>query len=159
MTNSGRCLYDGGDCCKEQRDEKYCTNCACFVEGRFFIRKSNCPKNKHLFSVNKQEQDSQNLTLFEATPKSVALFSQLQRVRNVGSLEMCNQLCTDLDEESNLWTYDQYTSRSCTCLNTTTERLCDTVLGQPLPSDLSYTATNLTSIMVVAEASLTLPYQ
>ena len=38
-TNTYRCLYDGGDCCKadSEKDTKYCQDCTCKLTGKYYL--------------------------------------------------------------------------------------------------------------------------
>ena len=40
VTNTERCFWDQGDCCSQDKDEKYCLDCTCKMSGKYLAANS-----------------------------------------------------------------------------------------------------------------------
>ncbi len=99
-TNHDRCLFDGGDCCLENKDTTFCSgNCTCFLSY----------DDTKLF---KRYEESEVVQLLEAEFNA----SVIVKVSDVWSQEVCSVLCMDhiLKEIINAWTYS-LDQRECQC--------------------------------------------
>ncbi len=107
--NVAKCLYDGGDCCKENKDENLCRDCKCILE------------------VNKDDMVKKLLTLDikpvgnpGALEAVIGLGGNTDQwtveVQNVVSVEVCSVLCLNHKnaDELNAWHY-LLNERICRC--------------------------------------------
>ncbi len=105
-TNVARCLYDGGDCCKENKDEGLCRDCKCIM------------------AIDQQKLEDQFRALDIKPVKNpeyletiiTAIHGWKVEVKNVVSSHVCSVLCLDHKkaDELNTWQY----------LTTDNERIC-----------------------------------
>ena len=102
-TNFEECLFDGGDCCLEQKNDELCRNCTCkitidlsFIKSRF------------------EEEDVQKFAHGGQFRQFVQLRAKM--VEDVENVNTCSMLCLhdDLDGEINSWLFN-LTSRVCKC--------------------------------------------
>ncbi len=103
--NTAKCLYDGGDCCKENKDKFLCRNCVCMLK------------------IDHGEQLKQ-FNALEVTPfadaksldTAIGNKGWTVEVEDVVSLPVCAQLCLDheIANELNAWHY-RVNERICNC--------------------------------------------
>ncbi len=95
VANIAKCLFDGGDCCKEYKDKGLCKDCKCILD------------------VD-QEQMRSRFKALEVRPfvnpaslETVIRGDSVIEVQNVVSLEVCSVLCLDhkRSDELNAWHY------------------------------------------------------
>ncbi len=106
VANTKKCLYDGGDCCKEYKDKGLCRDCKCILD----VDKDSLDKNfeaLNILPVNKPEKlqallDSANGWTVE--------------VEEVISSKVCSILCLQHKklDELNAWHY-RVNERLCQC--------------------------------------------
>ncbi len=103
-TNVAKCLYDGGDCCRDNKDRTLCRKCDCILE------------------VDEEELNDQIGELMikplehaESLDNSSSVDWKIE-VEEVISVQVCAVLCLDHDEayELNSWLYDA-NDRVCKC--------------------------------------------
>ena len=101
-SNNAKCLFDGGDCCKENKDRSLCLDCTCHLEvveleKRFNALKVNAVKD--LESMQIEIGNSGGWTV---------------EVEEVFTMEVCSVLCLDHENaaELNAWHYE---GRICRC--------------------------------------------
>ena len=104
-TNTAICVYDGGDCCRQDKDTSMCKNCTCRL-------KVDEPKIDSLF-----EQHGVSL-LKEPTAFNAMIGENLVvKVQDVLSVAVCTVLCLDHNkdkEKVNAWHFSGI-SRTCRC--------------------------------------------
>ncbi len=103
ITNVERCLYDGGDCCKEDKSTDLCKVCTCkMVIDTDFLNKRLLETNSTVF------EKRQNFHQISVTHK--------KNISDVASLDACHMICLDdkLDELVNAWSFNK-TSGFCNC--------------------------------------------
>ncbi len=152
ITNHYRCLYDGGDCCKEDRDEKYCQNCTCRAHGRIDNNNTFAWLHERVPMISFQPVDDEKLNK-EIDEKNVTTFvldgsraqivfnmngssALILKVLDIESSKVCAQLCLD-NENTNAWIYDKGNSSHdsrCHCAMIP-EIFCKEDLGQELSLD------------------------
>ena len=101
--NTPMCLYDGGDCCLEDKAVHPCRVCSCILE------------------VNEEELTRRFLALGVKAFKNPARFEVVvstvgKTVLNVVSKHVCSMICLDDDifEPVNAWHYD-ILAQVCSC--------------------------------------------
>ncbi len=90
-----RCLYDGGDCCLENKVTNLCRICTCSV-------------TVSVSDLNKRLKEHQAVVM----PVGLENFRDVKKVVDVDSENSCWTLCLDT-KGVNAWYYDQ---QLCTCL-------------------------------------------
>ena len=110
ITNTKRCLYDGKDCCLEDKSTPYCKVCTCKLDTSQLSRQlTTTGSNVVNFRLDK---------LLTARIKT-GPFTTLTLVKDVQSSEVCSILCNDEDltkvEDVNAWMFNASDSR-CSCL-------------------------------------------
>ncbi len=105
VSNIAKCLFDGGDCCLENKDRTLCRKCACMLhvdEGELFERFEELEI--------KQAEGPENLR------SAMADGGITVEVKNVVSGLVCATLCLDHKKANllNAWHYQQNTE-TCTC--------------------------------------------
>ncbi len=107
VVNIARCHYDGGDCCKENKDRGLCRDCSCILV------------------INQQDLGDQFKALEikpVANPQDLEIAVGYKKngwevyVENVVSVEVCGVLCLDHKnaDELNAWHY-QIDDQICKC--------------------------------------------
>ncbi len=103
VTNVERCLYDGGDCCKPEKNTQLCQDCTCkmTIDGEELLDKYEELDVKMWPVKNYDMNSAMNATFV---------------VEDVVLSEVCSLLCLDeeLSEAVNAWTFDK-TSSLCSC--------------------------------------------
>ncbi len=106
LTNTAKCLYDGGDCCLDfhKKDTTLCRECTCQLTVDILEMQS-------LFSATgvKRFQDPDDF------PKLILASTHV--AEDVGSIEVCSSLCLGeivAEKPVNGWGYNSG-SRICTC--------------------------------------------
>ncbi len=103
LTNTARCLFDGGDCCLEDKVEDFCKVCTC---------------KRNVDNVKMSEAfQRQNVMVISNTDVWKQLDSSLsQKVTDVESEEVCSDLCLEpeIDAKVNAWQY-QAAKKICNC--------------------------------------------
>ncbi len=104
-SNTAKCFFDGGDCCKENKDRGLCRNCACIL------------------SINQTEFE-ERLTASKVKPFGDPEKLNLSfgnswwqfEVEDVTTMEVCTVVCLDhkLADEINAWHY-QIDKKICRC--------------------------------------------
>ncbi len=120
MTNNKRCLFDGGDCCRQEKSTPLCKVCTCRLE----VNTTILDKEYATHGVIKAEQSDID-------------FDQVQTVVTIEDVEtshVCSRICMDSNTKSfaddwrilidtrtpewrnkiNAWTHDS--NRTCQCL-------------------------------------------
>ena len=96
-------MYDGGDCCREDKDTTLCQVCTCIV-----------PVQKYeLIKLLKA-----NRVAVYTGPKKNEFF-ELKTVDDVASKAGCQKLCLDFsleNEQMDSWIYEADRNNTCTCL-------------------------------------------
>ena len=103
ITNTERCLYDGGDCCKEDKSTDLCKVCTC----KMVIKTNFLNERVHKLAV-KMYQKKENLHLMQIT--------YIKNVSDVISLDVCHMICLDedLDGSVNAWSlFKEHSLCSC----------------------------------------------
>ncbi len=98
--NIAKCLYDGGDCCKEHKDRTLCLECDCILD----INKED---------LKKQFKSSEVVAIERIGAESWWTII----VEDVVSLFVCARVCLEHDnanEEVNAWNY-LVGERICRC--------------------------------------------
>ncbi len=103
ITNTPPCLYDGGDCCLEEKKTKLCQNCSCIVPVTrvelMQLYKANRVKVYSGWKIDK--------------------FTELKVVEEVAEKEGCQKLCLDfslVNNEMDSWKYEVDVNKTCTCM-------------------------------------------
>ncbi len=107
VTNTERCLFDGGDCCLEHKDKSICQNCSCILA----VDRNELKLEFELWQV--QPLQDQTMDFFV----NVAIEDLTMTVQDVVSGEVCAILCmkeSDKADNFNAWHYDNV-SLSCQC--------------------------------------------
>ncbi len=103
LTNIKRCLFDGGDCCKSDKNEALCKVCTCKMDiDHDFLNESYFSLDVNVF---------QNMTEYSYLVTAIG-----KSVDAVENLETCTQLCLDktLENKVNSWVYN-FDTRKCDC--------------------------------------------
>ncbi len=80
VTNVPRCLYDGGDCCLENKKTSLCTNCTCILDvDRKSLNRKLKTLGARLYTVKKSDN-----------------FLPVKTVKGVASEAVCQILCLDI---------------------------------------------------------------
>ncbi len=106
VANIERCLYDGGDCCKENKDKDLCRDCQCIL----FIDQENVESQFNELDI-KPVSNTQDLETAIARKGGWTIY-----VENVLNVQVCTVLCLDHKkaEELNAWRYHA-NNQSCKC--------------------------------------------
>ncbi len=126
-TNIEVCLFDGGDCCLEQKNEELCGKCICkmgldlpFIQERF------------------EEADVQMFVDKGQFRKLIQMRAKM--VQDVQNVNTCSMLCLndDMDGKINSWLFN-HTSRACKCtwINTIVFLIHD--IGAPVKDNKTVT--------------------
>ncbi len=99
--NIEKCLFDGGDCCKENKDIGLCRNCTCIL------------------SVDRKElEDQMNGLAVRPVEDPMAIENEAWtiEVEDVASVQVCTIVCLDHEknDELNAWLYIK-DERVCKC--------------------------------------------
>ncbi len=104
-SNNAKCLYDGGDCCREFKNKALCKTCACILE----------------VDIGKLNESFNTLDIRPLQNATSVLDSgsssrQIVRVENVVSGQVCAVLCLDHEKKTliNAWYYNK-AKRVCHC--------------------------------------------
>ncbi len=103
-----KCLYDGGDCCKENKNRRLCRDCKCI------LAVDNWELEKHFAELDiKHVKDQESLA--NAIAKNNKNGWSV-KVEDVVSLEVCSLLCLEHKkaDELNAWLY-QANQQICLC--------------------------------------------
>ncbi len=102
-TNTAQCLYDGGDCCLENKAIHLCRDCVC----RLATNDQELIEKSDGFKVMAFENHLQFDDVVASIEKTVA---------NVETSDICSVICLDQDilEAVNAWHYDGM-SQNCRC--------------------------------------------
>ncbi len=94
VTNTKRCLYDGGDCCREDKDTTLCNVCTCKKD------------------VNEEELiidfDQHQVQIFLDSNDYIEVkVNDIKTVRDVENFQVCSMICLDklFNTRSNAWIY------------------------------------------------------
>ncbi len=104
VTNIEACLFDGGDCCLEKKNEDLCHNCMCKMSLDLSYIKSRFVEQ----DVRRFRDDGQFRKLIQLRAKMV---------KDVENVNTCSMLCLDdgdLEGKINSWLFN-LTSRACKC--------------------------------------------
>ncbi len=96
--NIANCLYDGGDCCLENKDRTLCRNCTC----RLIIDKTELRRQfKELEIKPAQDPDSLKAVIVADTAGKIV-------VEDVVSSQVCAALCLEHEkaDQLNSWHYE-----------------------------------------------------
>ena len=98
VTNVARCLFDGGDCCKKNKDTHLCLDCTCIL------------------SVDETlEKLKQNQVKVFTDDRRFNKFVSQKTVDKVQSEEVCAEVCLDEDLANvDSWSYNAK-DKICTC--------------------------------------------
>ncbi len=130
LTNNQRCLFDGGDCCRQEKSTELCSVCTCRLD----------------VTIDDLKEDylAQEVNLYldvEGFQKQKQ--TTVATVADVESLYVCSRICMDVTTTSyigdwnivqnyktnlwrdhvNAWLF-QSSNRSCSCLNLLTSSVC-----------------------------------
>ncbi len=109
LTNIENCLYDGGDCCLENKNEALCRVCTCqlVVQRDYILR----------------EFDAWNVS--ELSTPSFLLLNKVTEadISEVASLDVCSTVCLGKGDTVNAWSYD-LSSRMCQCVWISSDSIC-----------------------------------
>ncbi len=96
-SNNARCFYDGGDCCKENKDKALCRNCTCVLN----IDISKLEAQLEQLEVRPVRDPGRLVTAIAKRDGSMV------EVEDVVSLEVCSLLCLEHKRayEINAWHY------------------------------------------------------
>ncbi len=96
-SNIAKCLYDGGDCCKENKDESLCLDCTCRLE----VNIAELEKQFNALEIHPIE-DMESLQV--ATVGSCGWTIEVKEVLN---MSVCSVPCLEHEEadEVNAWHY------------------------------------------------------
>ncbi len=106
-TNNARCLFDGGNCCLEFKDETLCKDCSCILPVEPLKIKSLFDQRQVKPLINNAKDYFDNVAIGKWTVK----------VEDVVSSPVCATLCLDHTPKAdylNAWLYDQQ-SLVCKC--------------------------------------------
>ncbi len=121
VTNIKACLFDGGDCCLEQKNEELCHNCMCKMNVDLsFIESKIKEENVKMFANHGHFRELIQL--------------RAKLVKDVENIDTCSMLClhnNNLDGKINSWLFN-LTSQVCKCtwINTIMFLMHD--IGAPL---------------------------
>ena len=128
LTNTERCLYDGGDCClgMAKKDSSMCKICTCRV-------------SVDLDSLNRAFTESKVMKFFDPGDFQQAILRTEKTVDEVLSEEECAMMCLDssLEQVVNAWRYNVEAS-ICTCSWLKSTECLDLVLARPFNEDNLY---------------------
>ncbi len=104
-TNIAKCFFDGGDCCKENKDKGLCRNCTCVLS----IDQSEFENRLKTLSVKPFEDPDELNTAMGNTWWQV-------EVGDVATVEVCTVVCLEhkMADQLNAWHY-QTNERICRC--------------------------------------------
>ena len=103
--NNAKCLFDGGDCCKENKDKGLCRNCTCILS----IDQENFDSQLNALNVRPIKDPEQLNTKIETRGWTVV-------VEDVTSVQVCSVVCLEHKkmDELNAWLYE-INERICKC--------------------------------------------
>ncbi len=130
LTNNQRCLFDGGDCCRQEKSTELCSVCTCRLDATTNeIKADYLAQEVNLYLDVEGFQKQKRITV--AT------------VEDVESHWICSRICMDVTTASNVDDWDivrnqktniwrdtvnawlfQSSNRSCSCLNLLTLSVC-----------------------------------
>ncbi len=107
VANVAKCLYDGGDCCKENKDKGLCRNCTCVlkIDHEDLVKKFKTLDIKPVEDVDKLQ-----------TAIDISSNGWTVEVEDVLSVQVCTTLCLEHEEvdKLNAWHYNVSDSK-CKC--------------------------------------------
>ncbi len=103
-SNIDKCLYDGGDCCLENKDRTLCRECACILE----IDHDELKEKFKVLQVNKVGASNDVNGYLQST--------QTIQVEDVVSADVCAVLCLEHETSNdiNIWQY-KVNEEICKC--------------------------------------------
>ncbi len=103
--NNAKCLFDGGDCCKENKDKALCRDCNCILK----VDQDNLQSQFEALEIKPVESPDMLATFIGDNQWTVV-------VDNVVSVGVCTVLCLEHNkaDEINAWQYVA-NKRVCRC--------------------------------------------
>ena len=99
LTNKLRCGYDGGDCCKQNKDSTLCRDCTCHIDFDPQVQAGVLEQNgARIYSVRKKTN-----------------FMAQKVVRDLANEETCHALCLDMLPDIDSWVWESSLNNTCTC--------------------------------------------
>ncbi len=105
-TNNAKCLFDGGDCCKENKDTALCRDCTCNLS----IDQESLKKRFKELQIWPVDETKR------VAAKAVGSYEWTIEIRNVVSLQVCSVVCLEHENtlEFNTWHYN-FNDQICKC--------------------------------------------
>ncbi len=104
-SNTAKCLFDGGDCCQENKDKALCRDCICVLD----VKQEDLIKQFREMEIKPVEQQASANTAMGFEGGAV-------EVGEVVSAEVCSLVCLEHKkaDELNAWLYNA-NGRICRC--------------------------------------------
>ncbi len=104
ITNTERCLYDGGDCCLEDKQTHICRKCTCHMD----------------FDESKLDKELEELGAAQLISDNIVRFLIVKHVVDVASKMTCSALCFNankngLVEIDSIMYFQTSAPRNCSC--------------------------------------------
>ncbi len=148
VTNIAKCLYDGGDCCKVDKNTDICQKCTCIMSVDMAELAQTLASKEARTYVGVSDGDISDQD---------SKFELVDFVEDVITAEVCSQLCISLRDDVNAidsWIYRTGSNGSMTCectkfLSCLVERQFESLIGGDDKVDLDLLEPNSAVAMLV----------
>ena len=103
ITNNARCLFDGRDCCRQDKITRLCQNCTCILKYNQTDLNMRLKENRVQIYIGPEESGDNNL------------FDIFHTVEEVASKWICYTICLELKPLANSWTFNKTNNNTCIC--------------------------------------------